>query len=165
MGLFDFLKAGGSKKSENEAATAAELQKLVEAMDLGIRQLHVAFTGGTATIRGVAPNQKSLELARLVVGNHEGVDKVNDDGLSVAPQPTAPAGAAGTAVQTAAAQAPGRMYTVKSGDTLSKIAKAELGDAAKYPQLFEANRPMLKDPNKIYPGQVLRVPPMQPSPM
>jgi nucleoid-associated protein YgaU len=50
------------------------------------------------------------------------------------------------------------MYTVRSGDTLSKIAKEQLGDAGKYPQLFEANRPMLSDPDKIYPGQVLRIP-------
>jgi nucleoid-associated protein YgaU len=167
MGLFDFLKAGGAKKSADEAATAAELQKLVEAMDLGITDLHVAFGGGTATLRGTAPNQKSLELARLVVGNHEGVEKVNDDGLTVAASTPAGAAASGAPAKPApsAAATPARMYTVKSGDTLSKIAKAELGDAAKYPELFEANRPMLKDPNKIYPGQVLRVPPAQPSPM
>src|SRR5689334_13466130 len=83
MALFDFLK-GGAKKAENDAATAAELQKTVEAMDLGISGLHVAFAGGVATIRGVAPNQKNLEIARLVLGNHESVEKVQDDGLTVA---------------------------------------------------------------------------------
>jgi nucleoid-associated protein YgaU len=147
MGLFDFLKTG-MHKAPDEAATAAELRKTVDAMDLGIKDFDVAVAGGVATLRGVAPNQKNLELARLVVGNHAGVNKVNDDKLTVAPQP-----------QAAAAQASGRMYTVKAGDTLSKIAKAELGDASKYGVLFEANRPMLKDPDKIYPGQVLRVPP------
>jgi nucleoid-associated protein YgaU len=50
-------------------------------------------------------------------------------------------------------------YTVKSGDTLSKIAKDQYGNASKYPAIFEANRPMLLDPDKIYPGQVLRIPP------
>ena len=50
------------------------------------------------------------------------------------------------------------MYTVKSGDSLSKIAKEFYGDAMRYPEIFEANKPMLKDPNKIYPGQVLRIP-------
>ena len=54
----------------------------------------------------------------------------------------------------------GTYYEVKKGDTLSKIAKAQYGDAMKYPQIFEANRPMLKDPDKIYPGQVLRIPPL-----
>ena len=50
------------------------------------------------------------------------------------------------------------LYTVKSGDSLSKIAKAHYGDAMKYPVIFEANKPMLKDPDRIYPGQVLRIP-------
>jgi nucleoid-associated protein YgaU len=49
-------------------------------------------------------------------------------------------------------------YTVKSGDTLSKIASEHYGSASKYPTIFEANRPMLSDPDKIYPGQVLRIP-------
>ena len=51
-----------------------------------------------------------------------------------------------------------QMYTVKSGDSLSKIASEVYGDANKYMQIFEANKPMLSDPDKIYPGQVLRIP-------
>ena len=51
-----------------------------------------------------------------------------------------------------------RTYTVEKGDTLSRIAKEMYGDAGKYPAIFEANKPMLKDPDKIYPGQVLRIP-------
>ena len=51
------------------------------------------------------------------------------------------------------------MYTVKSGDTLSKISREVYGDANKYPVIFEANKPMLSDPDKIYPGQVLYIPP------
>ena len=58
----------------------------------------------------------------------------------------------------AAAGAAGRTYTVKAGDTLSKIAKEELGDANAYPKIFEANRDQLDDPNKIKPGQVLKIP-------
>ncbi len=50
-------------------------------------------------------------------------------------------------------------YTVQSGDTLSKIAKAHYGDANAYHAIFEANKPMLKHPDKIFPGQVLRIPP------
>jgi nucleoid-associated protein YgaU len=50
---------------------------------------------------------------------------------------------------------------VQRGDTLSKLAKAHYGDAMKYPLIFEANKPMLADPDKIYPGQVLRIPPLQ----
>jgi nucleoid-associated protein YgaU len=51
-------------------------------------------------------------------------------------------------------------YTVKKGDYLSKIAKEVYGDASKYNVIFEANKPMLKDPDLIYPGQVLRIPPL-----
>ena len=51
-----------------------------------------------------------------------------------------------------------QFYTVKSGDSLSKIAKVFYGNAMKYPVIFEANKPMLKSPDKIYPGQVLRIP-------
>ena len=53
------------------------------------------------------------------------------------------------------------MYTVQSGDTLSKISREQYGDAMKYPKIFEANQPMLKAPNLIYPGQVMRIPPLE----
>ena len=49
-------------------------------------------------------------------------------------------------------------HTVKKGDTLSAIAKKTLGNANRYNEIFEANKPMLKHPDKIYPGQVLRIP-------
>jgi nucleoid-associated protein YgaU len=144
MGLFDFLKNAGRKVAD-QANLAVELQRAVEAKGVNIQNLNISFANGVATIRGIAPTQKDLELARLIVGNHDGVEKVNDDGLTVAPG--ASAGASSFA-----------MYTVKSGDTLSKIAKEQLGDAKKYPILFEENRPMLSDPDEIYPGQVLRIP-------
>ena len=59
----------------------------------------------------------------------------------------------------AAAAAEARFHTVVRGDTLSAIAKQFYGDAGKYNAIFEANRPMLSHPDKIYPGQVLRIPP------
>lgn len=52
----------------------------------------------------------------------------------------------------------GRTYTVKSGDTLSQISKEHLGDANAYMKIFEANRDQLSDPDKIKPGQVLKIP-------
>jgi nucleoid-associated protein YgaU len=60
--------------------------------------------------------------------------------------------------QPGAAGATGQTYTVKSGDTLSKIAKQFLGDANAYPKIFEANRDQLSDPDKISPGQILKIP-------
>ena len=58
----------------------------------------------------------------------------------------------------AAAPAAGKTYTVKSGDTLSAIAKSQLGNAGAYMKIFELNKDQLTDPNKIKPGQVLRLP-------
>ena len=61
-------------------------------------------------------------------------------------------------IQARGGAAPEQTYTVKPGDTLSKIAKEMLGDASAYPRIFEANRDQLSDPDKIKPGQVLKVP-------
>ena len=91
---------------------------------------------------GKVDSQAVREKVVLVLGNVEGVAQV-DDRLEVAnPEPEA------------------TYYTVKPGDSLSKIAKEHYGDAMKYPVIFEANKPMLSDPDKIYPGQNLRIPPL-----
>jgi len=102
--------------------------------------IDVRFDDGVVYLEGSVPDQETLERVVLAVGNVEGVEKVDED-LDV----EAPANAA-------------KMYTVKSGDTLSAIAKNFCGDANRYNEIFEANRPMLSDPNMIYPGQVLRIP-------
>lgn len=79
--------------------------------------------------------------------------------IKVVPQAAAPAAAAaGAGAGAQAGAAAGRTYTVKSGDTLSGIAKEHLGDASKYTKIFEANRDVLSDPDKIKPGQVLKIP-------
>jgi nucleoid-associated protein YgaU len=92
--------------------------------------------------------QAVREKIVLAVGNTTGISKV-DDRLQVVVE------------KAAAPKAPeAKYYTVVKGDSLSKIAKAQYGDAMKYPVIFEANKPMLKDPDKIYPGQVLRIPPI-----
>ena len=91
-------------------------------------------------MHGTAATQETREKVVLALGNVEGIAKVND------------------AMQVASASAASRFYTVQKGDTLSKIAKEQYGDANKYPQIFEANKPMLTHPDKIYPGQKLRIP-------
>jgi nucleoid-associated protein YgaU len=148
MGLFDFVKDagekllsfGGANRKEKELETAATLGKLVGDMGLGSDDMKVTFSDGTATVSGTAPSQEAREKVVLLLGNVAGVGKVDDRLVVEKPEPEAV------------------MYTVRSGDSLSKIAKEHYGDAMKYPAIFEANRPMLKDPNKIYPGQVLRIP-------
>lgn len=148
MGLFDFLKDKGEKvETKTAAATApsdADIQtyttKLVRTSQLPVSDLSIMVENGTATVFGKCDTQKTRERVRLIVGNVQGIEKV-DDRMTVD-----------------VAEPESTMYTVKSGDSLSKIAKEVYGDAAKYPEIFEANQPMLKDPDKIYPGQVLRIP-------
>ena len=89
---------------------------------------------------GRSPTQEVREKVILVLGNTAGVAQVDDRLVVERKEPEA------------------QFYTVKSGDTLSKIAKQYYGNASKYPTIFEANRPMLQNPDKIYPGQVLRIP-------
>ena len=125
------------------ASAAAAIEKYIASQNLSAQGLAVKFDGATQTVivSGVAPDQASREKIVLCCGNVSGVAKV-DDQLTVA--------ASGSAEST--------YRTVKSGDTLSKIAKEAYGDANTYMKIFEANKPMLSNPDKIYPGQVLRIP-------
>jgi nucleoid-associated protein YgaU len=107
-----------------------------------VDDLGVSYNGGIATITGTTALQSSAEKAVLVIGNVKGVGRVDNQIQVHTPEPQAV------------------FYTVQSGDSLSKIAKTQYGDPMKYPVIFEANKPMLKDPDKIYPGQVLRIPPL-----
>lgn len=145
MALFDFLRNAGKELQDRVGAgdhpTGEDLVKSIHDLGLSIENLAVRVDGGTAVVSGKAPSQAEREKVILGVGNVKGIEHV-DDRMEVekpGPQST--------------------YYEVKKGDTLSKIAKQHLGDAKQYPRIFDANRPMLKDPNLIYPGQVLRIPP------
>jgi nucleoid-associated protein YgaU len=166
MSLFKFLKGAGEKLfggKEAQAATppasappgaaaaapsgeqrAAEaITGYIQTQQLAVKNLQVSFDGttSTVTVRGEAADQATREKVVLSCGNVAGVEQVKDE-MTVA-QP---------------AEGKSRFYTVESGDTLSKISKEMYGNANEYMKIFEANKPMLKDPDKIYPGQVLRVP-------
>ena len=158
MGLISFIKdAGaylfGAGAGNAVAATQAKpvttdiLKQQVDILGIPVKDLKVAFADPVVTVGGAVGSNSDKEKIVLAVGNTPGVGKVDD-------QLTVEGGGAAAAAAPAA-----NLYTVKKGDTLSAIAKAEYGDANKYPVIFEANKPMLKDPNKIYPGQVLRIPP------
>jgi nucleoid-associated protein YgaU len=150
MGIFDFVKDVGEKLFGGKEATAEAKKETEEAlvnqvqkMGLKIDDLSIDFNNDVATIRGQASSQEEREKVVLIVGNTKGVGQVDDQMTVAVPSPEAV------------------LYTVKSGDTLSKIAKEQYGNAGKYMVIFEANKPMLKDPDKIYPGQVLRIPPLK----
>ena len=162
MGLFSFIKNAGAKvlgigktdaeeakeaTAEKAAAKADANKKAAESIketinDLGLEaeNLEISITGDTAKITGKAKNQTTKEKIVLVTGNVEGIAQVDDRMEVDEKEPEA------------------QFYTVVQGDTLSKIAKEHYNNAMKYPVIFEANKPMLKDPDKIYPGQVLRIP-------
>jgi nucleoid-associated protein YgaU len=163
MGLFAFVKEAGEKlfgggeakaaqdaarenpsadnlKRANDAAGDA-IKVYIDSLGLTATGLTVTFADAHATVYGIAPNQQTKEKIILAAGNVEGVAGVHDQMTVEVTEPEA------------------AFYTVVKGDNLSKIAKAHYGDANKYPAIFEANKPMLKHPDKIYPGQVLRIPP------
>jgi nucleoid-associated protein YgaU len=165
MGLMSFIKDAGEKlfgigeakaaeaavKSaptpENVAAMSAAAGKAIAdyigTQNLKVDGLEVAFDApsGVVTVSGTVADQATKEKVLLCCGNVSGVSSVNDMLVVSAPAPES------------------QWHTVVSGDNLSKIAKKFYGDANKYPVIFEANKPMLKHPDKIYPGQLLRIPP------
>ena len=154
MGLFSFIKNAGAKvfgigkTTAEEAADVAALAKqkatklsnAVETLGFKVQDLNVEVNGDNATVWGQADSQATREKVILVLGNTEGIATVDDRMTVEIPEPEA------------------QFHTVVKGDYLSKIAKKYYGDAMKYPVIFEANKPMLTDPDKIYPGQVLRIP-------
>lgn len=155
MGLFSFIKEAGEKlfgRGEAQAAqpdpaaanaTAANaIKDYIAAMKLSAEGLAVAFDGasGTVTVSGQAATAEIKEKILLCCGNVAGVAQV-EDRLTVAEPVDAP-----------------QFYTVVKGDTLSKVAKQYYGNANSYMKIFEANKPMLTHPDKIYPGQMLRIP-------
>lgn len=153
MGIFSFTKNVGAKifggktaaeKAADEKAAntqaSEKLSQMIRQMDLKADDLNIVINGDTAAVSGTVNDQSTKEKIVLIVGNSEGIAEV-DDRLEVEH-----------------AEPAAQFHTVESGDSLSKIAKKFYGDAMKYPLIFEANQPMLSDPDKIYPGQVLRIP-------
>ncbi|CAM1351094.1 MULTISPECIES: peptidoglycan-binding protein LysM [Tenacibaculum] len=154
MGIFSFIKNAGAKvfgigkTTEEEAAEkASKLVDAVNALELSVTDLSVDIDDDKATINGEAADLATKEKVVLVVGNTEGIASVEDN-MTVAE------------VEEIKEEDMAQFHTVVSGDTLGKIAKTFYGNAMKYPVIFEANKPMLSHPDKIYPGQVLRIPPL-----
>lgn len=155
MGLFSFLKNAGAKilgktAESNDAANAADaaagnanraslLESIVRGSGLPVTDLSVDVADDTVTVYGQTESVEDKEKVILMLGNVEGIAAV-DDRLSVV------------------AKVESRFHEVKPGDSLSKIAKEVYGDPMKYNAIFEANKPMLEHPDKIYPGQMLRIP-------
>lgn len=144
MGIFAFVKEAGEKLWESivgqEAQAAESLKDHIAKVGLGNPNIQVSVEGDKVIATGEVASQEEKEKILLALGNVAGVSGVEDH----------------ITVATPAAEA--RFVTVKKGDTLSAIAKAEYGNANLYNKIFEANKPLLSHPDKIYPGQVLRIP-------
>lgn len=179
MGMFNFIKDAGEKLfggSKAQAATApatsapaptaspapsaaptakpqdmGELNRAagdaivryINSMGLKVNDLKIDFDAGTetVTVSGMAADQATREKVVLCCGNVANVSRVNDLMTVNAAEPVS------------------QWYTVAKGDNLSKVSKQFYGTPDQYAKIFEANKPMLTDPDKIYPGQVLRIPP------
>ncbi len=126
----------------HEKQTEAALANLVSKMGFNVQDLMIDVEGAKVTVKGKVNTQEEREKIVLLLGNSEGIGSVDDQ------------------LQVSSPQAEAQYYDVKSGDSLSKISKQFYGDANKYNVIFEANRPMLKNADDIYPGQKLRIPAM-----
>ncbi len=143
MGFFDFIKDAGAKilgkGDDNE-----NVKKLIEdeKETMPIDDLDVKVEGDTVYLSGKAKSAEDKVKAALIAGNIEGVSKVNADAL-----------------ETDDAQViEDLFYEIQKGDSLWKIAEIYYKDGSRYKEIFEANREVIKDPDKIYPGQMIRIP-------
>ena len=147
MGFLDFISGVGENlfggPAESDQERSAKLENHVRKLGLKVEQLKIEVKKDVATVTGRVEAQAEREKILLAVGNTEGIARVDDQLDVVKSEPEA------------------TYYTVVKGDSLSKIAKEVYGDAMKYPVIFEANKPMLTNPDLIYPGQVLRIPPKE----
>lgn len=142
MGLFDFAADIGKKVfGIGDANAADQIKENIEANNPGVTDLTVSLDDEVCTLEGSCDSAEAKEKTVLMAGNMKGVSSVNADGLS-APE----------------AEAEAEYYVIESGDTLWAIADKFLGSGAKYPEIFEANREVIEDPDKIFVGQKIRIP-------
>ena len=145
MSIFSFVKEAGEKLvkllTPGNANASDDLKKHIEDVGLGNPNVHATVDGDKVTISGEVASQEEKEKIILAAGNIAGVASVEDQITVSGPVVTA-----------------ARFVVVKKGDTLSAISLAVYGNANQYNKIFEANKPLLSHPDKIYPGQTLRIP-------
>ena len=144
MGIFNFVKEAGEKLWDSLTDHGGQGDKVTEHLKKlnipGADKVQVNITDGKASVTGDGLTQEQKEKIQVAVGNIAGVSEVENN------------------ITTTDSHDEATYYTVKSGDTLSAISKTVYGNANLYNKIFEANRPMLSSPDKIYPRQTLRIP-------
>ncbi|MFA5619717.1 MAG: peptidoglycan-binding protein LysM [Weeksellaceae bacterium] len=152
MGLFSFIKNAGSKifgGADSPEEKAEKVRGHVEQFGFDLSQISFVAEDDKIRVSGTAKNLDEKQKILATAGNVDGVDGVEDDLILAEP------------LKFEFPDFSKTMYTVKSGDNLSKISKEVYGNPNLYNKIFEANQPMLKHPDKIYPGQVLYIPPQE----
>ncbi len=148
MGLLSFLKGAGSSVFGGESAEekAVKIKSHLETFGFDTSMVNINVTEEKVTLSGTAKNIDEKQKMVATAGNIDGISEVEDQLETVAP------------ISFELPDMSKSFYTVKSGDFLSKIAAEVYGDSNQYQKIFEANKPMLEHPDKIYPGQVLYIP-------
>ena len=144
MGFFDFIKDAGKKllgKSDDNEAIKNEIESSFEGTP--VEGLEVEVDGGTVKVKGDAVDSETAAKVALIAGNVEGIEKVDTSDLTNAKEET--------------------LYVIQKGDTLWKVAETYYKNGAKYTDIVEANKEVIKDADKIYPGQTIVIPNFDPS--
>ena len=155
MSLFGFVKDIGRRIFNKDEEAADKIKEYIESNNPGVSNLGVTFEQGIVGLSGECNSGEAFEKCVLMAGNTKGVIDVYTSGLSVAEMGVSAVGD-NQAVPDSGVKV--EYYTIVSGDSLSKIAKQYYGNAMDYPKIFEANREVIEDPDKIYPGQKIRIP-------
>ncbi|MTI33348.1 peptidoglycan-binding protein LysM [Xanthovirga aplysinae] len=152
MGIISFLKNAGDRilrkaDQKSEDRKTKKINKHIRSLGLRSSDITSTVIGDKVVLSGVVENEEERDKLVVAVGNVQGIAQVDEDLKILHPKWNTPEEK--------------QFYTVQRGDSLSKIAEKVYGDANKYPFIFEANKPMLTHPDKIYPGQVLIIPPKE----
>tara|TARA_R110002096_G_scaffold7102_13_gene31558 strand:- start:4629 stop:5066 length:438 start_codon:yes stop_codon:yes gene_type:complete len=140
MGLFSFAANVGKSlfgKDDDEDKATQALNKEIADLGLDAEGVDIKVEGDKVVMNGTPKSTSMKEKIMLALGNVKGIASVADETDN---------------------DEEGVFHTVEKGDTLWAIAAKTMGNGAKYEEIFEANKPMLTHPDKIYPGQVLRIP-------
>jgi LysM repeat protein len=153
MSLFGFVKDIGRRLFNKDEDAADKIKEHILAHNPGVENLAVTYENGIVGLSGNCTNRDAFQKCVLMAGNVQGVLDVYATGLVPYVDPAAPPQAA------AEAEPEEIYYVIEKGDTLWKIASKFLGSGNRYPEIFEANREVILDPDKIFPGQKIRIPP------
>ncbi len=146
MSFLDFAKDMGRQLFDRDDVAAENIKQHLDVSLTSIKNLDVQFDDGTVTLCGECMSEGDRSQAILVAGNVKGVEKVVADDLTAPPpKPEEP-------------EEKFEYYEIQSGDSLSAIAKRYYGKPMEYKRIFEANKNVIENPDRIYPGQKIKIP-------